>query len=196
MDKYQRGMVTRDLGLGCGLPNGVELRPVPGFDGKYHAGSDGKIYCFSDAKVNAKRPKPFRLSEANNANDYPSVAVIHGGRRRTKHVHSLVCAAWHGPKPSPTHEVRHLDGIRTNNLPENLCWGTQAENEADKRRHGTAAIGSRHGIAKLNEEAVRILRVAIPQGYWNPVDAAMVFGVDSSVIRAAVSGKSWRHVND
>ena len=92
--------------------------------------------------------------------------------------------------------MRHLDGIRTNSLPENLCWGTQAENEADKRRHGTAAIGSRHGIAKLNEEAVRILRVAIPQGYWNPVDAAMVFGVDSSVIRAAVSGKSWRHVND
>jgi len=180
--------------VGCGLPPGVELKPVPEFNGKYHAGSDGHIYCFSDAKVNAKRPKPFRLSESNNANDYPSVAVIYDGRRRTKSVHSLVCLAWNGTKPSPTHEVRHLDGSRTNNVPRNLCWGTQAENEADKRRHGTAAIGSRHGIAKLNEEAVRILRVSIPHGLWNPVDAAKVFGVDPSVIRAVVAGKSWRHV--
>jgi hypothetical protein len=182
------------MGVGGPVQPGVELRFVPGFGGKYAAGSDGHIYCYSDARVNARKPRPFRLAEQHNSDDYPAVQVLHDGRRRTKHVHTLVCLAFHGPKPSPLHEVRHIDGARINSRPENLCWGTQAENEADKRRHGTAARGSRHGIAKLNEEAVRILRVAIPKGLWNPIDAAKVFGVDPSVIRAAVTGKNWGHV--
>jgi hypothetical protein len=188
-------MDTGGMGMGYSVPKGVTLRQVPGFNGKYVAGSDGHIYCYSDARVNAKKPKPFRLTEAVDAQTgYPSVAIIVNGRKRTKSVHLLVCMAFHGEKPSTVHEVRHLDGTRTNSKPKNLRWGTQAENEADKRRHGTAARGSRHGIAKMNEEAVRILKIAIPAGLWNPIDAAKVFGVDPSVIRSISSGKSWKHV--
>lgn len=182
------------MGLGLAVPEGVTLKPIPGLNGKYAAGSDGHIYCYSDARVNAKRPKPFCLAEAVGSNGYPFVSIIEDGRKRNKSVHGLVCAAFHGARPSAIHEVRHADGVRLNSLPGNLSWGTPAENEADKRRHGTVAEGSRHGIAKLNEEAVRILRIAIPQGLWNPVDAAKVFGVDASVIRSAASGKNWKHV--
>lgn len=183
------------MDMGLAVPPGVELRPVPEFNGKYLAGTDGNIYCTSEARVNARKPKPFRVSAfIDMQTKYPMIQVISGAGRRTKAVHTLVCAAFHGTKPTPTHEVRHMDGTRNNSKPENLRWGTQSENEADKRRHGTAAIGSRHGIARLNEEAVRILRIAIPQGLWNPTDAAKVFGVGPSVIRAAVSGKNWNHV--
>ena len=176
------------------VPEGVLLKPIPGIDAKYVAGSDGHIYCYSDARVNAKKPTPFRLAETIGSEGYPFVALIERDRKRTKAVHVLVCFAFHGPRPSATHEVRHGDGSRTNHLPGNLSWGTPAENEADKRRHGTVAQGSRHGIAKLSEEAVRILRIAIRQGYWNPVDAAKVFDVHPSAIRAVVAGKSWRHL--
>lgn len=176
------------------VPEGVTLMPILGADGKYMAGSDGHIYCYSDARVNAKKPRPFRLCETMGSEGYPFVTLIEKNRKRSKSVHVLVCTAFHGARPSATHEVRHGDGSRTNSAPNNLSWGTPAENEADKRRHGTVAQGTKHGIAKLNDEAVRILRIAIPQGYWNPVDAAKVFGVDPSVIRAAVSGKSWKHV--
>jgi hypothetical protein len=182
------------MGMGIGVQEGIELKPVPGLEGKYSAGSDGHIYCYSTAKVNARKPVPFMVAEAIGSAGYPFVAICGSGRKRTKAVHTLVCLAFHGPKPSPVHETRHLDGSRANNAPLNLCWGTGAENEQDKRRHGRVAEGSRHGIAKLNEEAVRILRVAIPQGLWNPIDAAKVFGVDPSVIRAAVNGKNWKHV--
>lgn len=176
------------------VPDGVALLPIPGIDRKYAAGSDGNIYCYSEARVNARKPKPFRLASALGSEGYPFVAIIEQSRKRSKSVHVLICMAYHGPKPSDTHEVRHGDGSRTNTLPSNLSWGTPAQNEADKRRHGTVAEGSRHGIAKLNEEAVRILRIAIPQGLWNAIDAAKVFDVDPSVIRAAVSGKNWKHV--
>lgn len=183
------------MDMGLAVQEGVILKPIPSVDGKYAAGSDGHIYCYSDARVNARKPKPFRLGEAVGSEGYPFVALIEQGRKRSKSVHVLVCAAFHGPRPSPVHEVRHADGLRHNALPGNLSWGTPAENEADKRRHGTVAQGSRHGIAKLTEEAVRILRIAIPRGLWNPVDAAKVFGVDPSAIRAAVAGKNWKHVD-
>jgi hypothetical protein len=175
--------------------NRIELRTIPGLDqAKYSAGSDGHIYCFSRSNPNRSKPSPFQLAESIGSSGYPFVAIIESGRRRSKAVHSLICTAFHGPRPSSRHETRHLDGSRDNNTPPNLAWGTPAENEADKRRHGTAAIGERHGVSKLNDEAVRILRVAIPAGLWNPVDAAQVFGCDPSVIRAAVARKSWRHI--
>jgi len=177
-----------------GLPDGVQLKPIPGISEKYKAGSDGHIYCFSSARVNARKPYPFRLFESTGDTGYTFVSLVGESGGRSRNVHTLICAAFHGQKPSPTNEVRHLDGSKTNNLPGNLAWGTPAENEADKRRHGTASIGSKHGAAKLTEEAVAILRVAIPNGLWNAVDAASVFGVDQSVIRAAVAGKTWKHV--
>ena len=155
------------------------MKSIPGISEKYKAGSDGHIYCYSNYKSHRNKPYPFRLkASVSPETGYPFVAIIEGGRRRTKNVHTLICLAFHGEKPSPIHETRHLDGSRTNCVPDNLAWGTPAENEADKRRHGRTAMGSKHGIAKLNEEAVRILRIAIPQGLWNSVDAAKVFGVD------------------
>ena len=140
------------MGMDSGVPKGVILNAVPNTNGKYFAGSDGHIYCNSDARCNAKKPKPFKLEEwADNNTQYPIVSIILDGVRRSKSVHGLVCLAFNGKKPSPIHEVRHLDGTRNNATPSNLLWGTPAENEADKRRHGTVAEGSRHGIAKLNE---------------------------------------------
>lgn len=186
MSKHAR----RDLAV----PAGETLAPVPGAGDAYLACSDGHIYCVSNARVNARKPTPFRMAESISTAGYPFVSLRIQGKRKSASVHGLVCRAFHGEKPTPRHEVRHLDGTRTNSRPENLSWGTPAENEADKRRRGTAAIGERHGIAKLNDEAVRILRASIPRGLWNPVDAAAVFGVDPSVIRAAVSGKNWSHV--
>jgi hypothetical protein len=177
-----------------GVTARVTTRPIPGASGKYEAGDDGGIYCYSRARCNAKKPYPFRLAVSLPRDGYPHVAILLGGKRVTKAVHTLVCTAFHGQKPSPIHEVRHLDGDRMNSRPSNLCWGTPSENEADKRRHGRVAEGERHGNARLNDEAVRILRIAIPDGRWNAVDAAAVFGVDPSTIRRIVAGRDWRSV--
>lgn len=48
--------------------------------------------------------------------------------------HRIVARVFHGPKP-PGLEVRHLNGIRDDNRPENLRYGTRSENSADKRFH-------------------------------------------------------------
>ncbi len=43
-------------------------------------------------------------------------------------VHQLICEAFHGPKPSPKHEVMHRDEDGLNNRADNLLWGTRKEN--------------------------------------------------------------------
>ena len=177
------------------IPNGVITKIVPGYDGKYVAGSNGKIYCHSDAKVNARKPKPFEVAEGVGSKGYPFVATIIDGKRKTKPVHRLVCSAFHGEPPNEKSVVRHLDGDKTNNDPCNLAWGTYAQNEADKRRHGRTACGERHGQVKLTDEAVRIIRASVPVGLWNASDAAKVFGVDPSTIRRVAAGKrDWKHL--
>ena len=170
-------------------------RKINVYPGKYEAWDTGHICCFSKAKVNANKPYPFQLEETLGSNGYLSVTLIEeGGKRITVSVHSLINRAYNGPKPSPNHVTRHLDGDKTNNHPNNLCWGTYAENEADKRRHGTVACGERQGSAKLTEEAVRIIRASIPCGLWDTTSAAKVFGVEPVTIRQIARGESWKHV--
>ncbi len=186
-------MAKQSLDMDFAVPKGVRLKPVAGADGMYAAGSDGHIYCYSTARVNAKKPKPFRLRETTGSNGYPFVSAVLHGARKSATVHVLVCHAFHGPKPNGWC-TRHLDGDKINNHPSNLKWGTFAENEADKRRHGTAAIGEKQGSAKLTDEAVRIIRASIPFGLWNTVDAAKVFGVSPSRICSVAKGIGWNHI--
>lgn len=187
-------MANKAIYAGLEVPDNVLLKMIPGVNDKYRAGSDGHIYCYSIAKVNAKKPQPFRVMESIGSNGYPFISMILDGVKKSGIVHSMVCSAFHGAKPFHSAEVRHLDGSRTNNNPTNLLWGTRGENEADKLRHGRVNNGNKHKLAKLNDEAVRILRIAIPQGLWNAADASKVFGVDPSVIRNAVNKKTWKHV--
>lgn len=73
-------------------------------------------------------------------------------------IHILVCVAFHGPKPTPKHQVAHWDGNKDNNRSNNLRWATAKENTADSIRHGTFAIGGKPGsknhMAKLTEAQV------------------------------------------
>ena len=43
-------------------------------------------------------------------------------------VHRIVATAFHGPQPSKSHVVDHIDTNRRNNRPENLRWVTRLEN--------------------------------------------------------------------
>ena len=56
-------------------------------------------------------------------------------RHRDVYVHVLVCLAWHGPPPFERALVLHHDDDPQNNRPDNLRWGSHADNEADRRRN-------------------------------------------------------------
>jgi hypothetical protein len=72
----------------------------------------------------------------------PTLGTVSRSKRGAKHcyrnifnrtygnmkVHQLVCEAFHGPKPTPAHEVLHGDENGLNNHADNLSWGTRKEN--------------------------------------------------------------------
>jgi hypothetical protein len=88
------------------------------------------------------------LDQTPNSDGYASVRLSYPDGSRKRHtVHSMVAAAYLPPCPSCDHEIRHLDGDKTNNAATNLAWGTKKENADDRERHGRTSRGFMHGLA-------------------------------------------------
>lgn len=72
------------------------------------------------------------LSAATHPNAPHPRVNVHG---KTRTVHSLVCRAFHG-EPKPGQEVRHLNGIPSDNRASNLAWGDKHDQADDDKRNG------------------------------------------------------------
>jgi hypothetical protein len=101
-------------------------RRIPGFDG-YIVSDRGVIYG----------PRGHALRPSRSDSGYLRVTA----RGRRLFVARAVLLAFVGPPPSHRHEAAHADGNKDNNALWNLSWKTRRQNEADKRRHGTAPRG-------------------------------------------------------
>jgi hypothetical protein len=144
------------------------------------------------------------LPQRPGRGSYPVVSLWLNGRRVLRSVHTLVCEAFHGPKPDPKHHAAHWDGDRQNARADNLRWASPRENEADKVRHGRTLIGRHHGPTKLSEDEVREIRrrwAALPRssggervkkGAAGPL--AEEFGICLPYLREVVRGGTWRGV--
>jgi hypothetical protein len=116
------------------------------------------------------------LAQYTDPDGYKHVGLWRNRRRQTVKVHHLVLEVFGPPRPSPKHVARHGPGGSGDNRPGNLCWGTYAENEADKLRDGTNryAEGEQTGSAKLT--------------------VAQQYGVDHGTIGRIIRGQKWRSV--
>jgi hypothetical protein len=87
-------------------------------------------------------------------------------------------------------------GKFVNHWPENLRWGTPAENMADKLRDGTHNRGERHSNAKLTAADVLECRRRYAAGGINQRALAAEFGVCVMTMNLAIRGQTWGHLND
>jgi len=178
------------------LPSGVTLRTIPvSPNDDYMAGSDGQIYSrtryagFGRKERVDWSPMKARLPKNRGSKQaYKTVTLCHENRKVTKTVHKLVCLAFHGPQPSPSMQVRHLDGDAGNCAPENLAWGTQVENWQDRRMHGRVAMGERHHSSKFTDVEREHIRWAVTHGLCSQSHAARALGVAQASIRAICDG--------
>jgi HNH endonuclease/NUMOD4 motif-containing protein len=112
--------------------------PVPGYEGWYEASDQGDVRSLDRAEQWGQytRRRRGRLLKANpNPAGYLQVGLCKDGGQANVAVHRVVAAAFLGPRPAE-HEVRHLNGQKTDNRAENLAWGTAKENAADRQAHG------------------------------------------------------------
>lgn len=70
-------------------------------------------------------------------------------------VHALVLEAFVGPRPAGMQSRHFPSNDKTDNRLSNLSWCTKAQNEEDKRTHGTLVVGDRHWHRKLAPEKRR-----------------------------------------
>lgn len=156
------------------------MKPIPSCPG-YFASETGHIWRDGH-----------QLSERSNGKGYMGIMVSIDGKVASRYVHRLVCEAYYGACPAGM-ECRHRNGVRSDNVPDNVAWATKATNEADKVEHGTLNNGARNGQAKLTESDVIEARRRVAAGEQIKSVAAD-FNVRAGRVRDAVRGKKWRHL--
>lgn len=137
-----------------------EWRDIPGWEGLYQASSEGRIRSVDRMAVSQRSGQVYRQRYKGRvlvptiAGNYLSVSLSLEGKKITRHIHVLVCAAFYGPRPHRM-EAAHWDGNRANNRAKNLRWATSSENELDKIRHGVRRGGFQPRLTDVEVRAVR-----------------------------------------
>lgn len=137
------------------------------------------------------------LSYRRHSSGYSCISLYRHKQETKIFAHTLVLIHFVGPKPFPKAMCRHLDGNPENNHHSNLKWGTRSENVIDSIEHGTRyqpdTRGTKNGLAKLNPDRVRKIRLLHKNG-MSQKEISEIFGVGTSCIYSIVHGKTWRHI--
>jgi hypothetical protein len=171
----------------------LEWRPIPGFP-DYEVSEAGDIRRMRIGKRGhgriGKTLKPWLYSDFGHLQLKLTSA---DGQKKAICVHQAVALAFHGPKPSPMHEVAHGDGVAWHNHWSNLRWATKEENRADMLLHGTAPIGEKNGAARLSDDQVREIKRLLSTGAKQK-DLAKEFTVHKATIQAIAAGRNWSKI--
>lgn len=161
-------------------------KPIPNYDFDYAVSNTGKV-----ASMKWNRWKVLRSTR--NAHGYMQVHLCDGdGGKRTIKVHTLVAEAFIGPRPTPKHQVNHIDGVKTNPRADNLEWATGSEN----MRHALDVLGHKnpcgeaHGMTTLTEADVREILRRCAAGETKTRVAAD-YGVSRPSVSMIATGKRW-----
>lgn len=163
------------------------MKSIPGFP-NYSITKDGRVWS-----TPRRRTKGGWLKLINRVG-YLAVELFKNSQGYICYLHRLVLETFVGACPAGM-QCRHLNGIRTDNRLENLCWGTYEENEVDKERHGLTAQGEKNGNAKLTKEKVKVIRYLHKVAKFTYADLAWQFDVYKSTIERIVNRKTWKHLD-
>lgn len=109
-------------------------RPVLGFEGLYEVSDMGTVRGL-DRVLNKGRKWKGAIRKPYTGGRYSAIALNREGRTHQGHVHVLVCEAFHGPRPSSNHHVRHLNGDHKDNRASYASMLTRPD--ADRECHWT-----------------------------------------------------------
>lgn len=110
------------------------------------------------------------------------VKVSLGRSLKDQPVHRLVCEAFNGPAPEGKPECRHLNGLPADNRPENLVWGTRAENAADGTLLGRYKRNGSHRLTDVQASEI-VRRFEAGEHYK---DLAVEFAIHETYVHMLV----------
>lgn len=199
--KFDTDFIRDQLALAEKASARKQIPNIPG----YEADEDGNIWSVSS---NWRGYGERKISPTLNRDGYLSVRVSVDGKRSNHPIHKLVCKAFHGENPGGK-QVRHIDGNKLNNKPENLAWGSAKDNAADRDFHGTTAKGARNGshtkpenrvrgeycgASKLKNDDISEIRQLYESKECSQRELAKKFHVCRSTIELIVHRQTWTHL--
>ena len=183
-----------------------EWRAIPGHE-HYEVSSLGRVRSldrvvdlFTYGKVRRRSHKGRIIRQVPSGTKGAYLYVGLSTKTDTKFgVHRLVALAFHGDPPSPAHHAAHNNGKSQDNRASNISWKTPAENNADKKLHGTdnhygGMHGSEHHKAVLTEAVVHDIRSKLTGKRGELTRIAVEYGVHVSTIWRIRNGKGWTHI--
>jgi hypothetical protein len=168
-------------------------RPVRHFSGLYEVSNLGAVRSVAHwvpARDGHRLIEGRVLKQRKSVGLYWSVMLCNGPEERHAHVHRLVAEAF---VAGTGKVVRHLDGDGFNNVASNLAWGSYADNEADKARHGRTPRGEAHPNSKMTDGHVKQIRELHARGF-SQLAIAKALGLNRGVVGIVVRGEGWTHV--
>lgn len=173
-----------------------QWKPVEGFSG-YEVSNLGRVRSFRPLSGKGPLTEVPRLLKqgTSKGKNYLRVGLSNEGKATWFSVHVLVLKAFHGPRPTPTHDSCHNDGNAQNNCATNLRWDTKQANADDRITHGTQVRGESAPRSTLTEDQVKEIKAALPHWKWGMGRYfANKFGVGDSAIHSVKTGQTWGHV--
>lgn len=166
-------------------------KPIPEYEGRYEVSDAGRVRSISGGRWGVSSPCILKNSIGNHG--YPVVNIRKGTETKPipRLVHRLVALAFLGECPEGQ-QVRHRNGDRSLPSLSNIEYGTQSDNEEDKKRHGTART-SECFLATLDREKVGAIRRLIALDY-RPSALSETFRVSRQTICDISKGRSWRGI--
>ena len=170
-----------------------EWRDIPGYEGAYQASSWGRVRSLARAVLsgyNKTRNKRERvLASVTHHSGYQIYGLRDGKNSKNYYGHTLILLAFIGPRPEGMVACHH-DGNRSNNWLVNLRYATRADNEQDKRRHGTFQEGEQATNVRLSEPDIFRIRERRAAGE----DCAAIgadYDMRSGHISKICTGEAW-----
>ena len=190
---YEKNPRINDAAVNESLFENEVWRPIPDYEKLYEVSSYGRVRRSCKSRI---APEGYVLKPRLTRDGYVRYSL--SKRQRYWHIkaHRLVALAFLGSPPFPGAHVAHYDGNRLNNHVSNLRWATSKENEADKKRHGTAygaPPGDKHPHAKLTSELVQEMRRLAASGIGMKAGATR-FGIAYLTAYDAIVGNTWKTV--
>lgn len=134
-----------------------------------------------------------KLSPSLGNHGYLEVSIQINGKRNRETVHRLVGFGFvNGYSEGLT--INHINGIKTDNRPENLEWVDLARNTQLQWETGLVNLrGENAPCHKLTSKRVVYIRKLLQQGI-NPHTLSIVAGVSPELIYFIRDGKRWASV--
>lgn len=170
--------------------------------GELEVDSEGRIWQLTQRKGTGHKGglRTKAIDRRRAESQMPNRGYLHlqkwiNHRCITCYAHRLVWQALRGDIQDGF-EVNHINGVKSDNRPENLELVQRRENIAHARRTGLMRplLGERCRTSRLTRDKVIEIRRRYAAGRVRQSDLATEFGVCQTAISAVVRGRSWAHV--